>query len=511
MLELTTCPGCQAELAAPATTESTSTNLAPPRLECPLCGTHFAAQGAGQRRIPTAKLAKPAAPAVRAEIKPTGTETVERSPLLKAPATEVETKSSLTKLADLLETPPLRPIVAPAKAESSTPPAAKPQAATLPEVELPEITPPQLKDFIHSLAPPKVPPPTAARPELAKTVEFSAAESEAMLKRDFEFDLSTPEDSTGFNPFASGVADEPVAHVAASEDDPTELGWRLTRRLRNAAIVSMFTAACGLGFLVFRPESSPPSAPNKLASVSESNLLAGATELLSPSDEPAPKNDSAIEPATFVAEESPEPVKPIKGNPILRGAPTYGADDLVAALEGAAEARSHLQTHTLDDAKEVAALGRNYARLCYLAQVYALLSDEAAADSLRQRIAARDQFSLLFESARARSEVSKIAGPWIAWKNKPHGGVFFCGKLPEPIRHGELFEYPFELVPGEVLPVLLDEAADPEQFGRAGSNFAAVIGVLVENPAERLPDYTGSAPQVVWCRELLPLREPRLE
>ncbi len=98
----------------------------------------------------------------------------------------------------------------------------------------------------------------------------------------------------------------------------------------------------------------------------------------------------------------------------------------------------------------------------------ALLSDEAAADSLRERIQARDQFTLLFESTRARSEVSKIAGPWIAWKDKPHGGVFFCGALPNPIRHGELFEYPFELTPGEVLPVLLKEPVDAEQFGRAG-------------------------------------------
>lgn len=593
MLELTTCPGCQAELAAPATTE-----LSPARLECPLCGTHFAPQPAKLRRIPAAKVAKPAAPPVlptparktapmiepvdptpveedstehetvliprqqsltielsplelpadsksvapeRATVEHEVAETVELPPLAqeivkesakqttptlppqsplpprelpsepvvaqKSPALPsfktplgAEPKTPLTKLADLLDTPQLRPFVAAAKAESPaatnhTPPGpVPPVGAKSPAMTMPEIKAPELK----------VLPPAPVAPTITKTVEFSSAENAAMLNRDFEFDLSTPEDSQGFNPFESEPAEEATVEVATMADDPTELGWRVSRRLRNAAIVTMFTSACVLGFLAFRPEDP---APQQL----ESNLLSSATELLSPSDEEPPRTDSAVEPAAFAVEEPAAPVKPVDDLPSLSGAPSYSAEDLVAALEGVTEARDHLQSHSLSEPNEVAALGRNYARLCYLAQVYALLSDEAAADSLRERIQARDQFTLLFESTRARSEIGKIAGPWIAWKDKPHGGVFFCGALPDPIRHGELFEYPFELTPGEVLPVLLEEPVDAEQFGRAGSNVAAVIGVLVENPAERIAGYTGGAPQAVWCRELLPLREARLD
>ncbi len=352
MLELTTCPGCQAELAAPPIADSTSADLTPARLECPLCGTHFAPQPTKLRRIPAAKVAKPTAPPLRptllrepaptldaieqaavdaddadretvliprqqsptlellplelpVEPKPAAperatverevAETVELPPLANDVANELskrttptlptlnpptqpelpsepvvakespalpswkapssaEPKTPLTKLADLLDTPQLRPFVAAVKTESATalspapPLSAKPHAATMPEVKV----------FSES-------------PSIAKTIDHFApekrasAESAAMLNRDFEFDLSTPEDSQGFNPFESEPADEPqVANPqverAVTEVDPTELGWRVSRRLRNAAIVTMFTSACALGFLAIRPGSSAPAA-----------------------------------------------------------------------------------------------------------------------------------------------------------------------------------------------------------------------------------------------------------
>jgi hypothetical protein len=81
--------------------------------------------------------------------------------------------------------------------------------------------------------------------------------------------------------------------------------------------------------------------------------------------------------------------------------------------------------------------------------------------------------------------------------------VFFAGSVVSHEVKGTVSECSIDLGSGTPLLVLLP-AAVGEQL-KDSSSPVAVVGWLVDKPAEQVTGYTGTAPQAVFARELIPL------
>lgn len=218
---------------------------------------------------------------------------------------------------------------------------------------------------------------------------------------------------------------------------------------------------------------------------------------------PAGQVDEMVEPAAAFAEPRPLAVAPPVEGVALLNAPTYGARELTEAFGPAESAARGFAGGTLADPAQVSVMGQHYARLCYLAQVLTLL-DASDPSLLTTELQAADAFKRLFRSEKARAESRQIAGPWIAWTGRPHGGVFFAGK-PEEIRSaGKAVQYQFR-IGDQMVPIVMAKPIDTSRFVNSGAVEVGVIGVVVENPREWIAGYDGDAERVVWVRKTLPL------
>ncbi len=267
------------------------------------------------------------------------------------------------------------------------------------------------------------------------------------------------------------------------------------------------------------PESSEPSAPaEESASVYASNppaedryaTQASATEPATafeppPFDEPGLEEQNGLPPAAEPAFQ-PAPAERRVG---LVNAPTYGVGELTEAMTAATAAGRAFANGTLADPEQVQAMGQNYARLCHLAQVLTLFEPDASDPSrLTAELEAADVFTRLFSQGQPREESRQIAGPWIGWTGRPHGGVFFAGQPENMTMPGEVVQYDFRL--GEkVVPVVFAEKLSINRFVTAKAKEIGVIGIVVENPRQWIAGYDGTAERVVWARKTLTLREPK--
>ncbi|QDT67609.1 hypothetical protein MalM25_05090 [Planctomycetes bacterium MalM25] len=228
----------------------------------------------------------------------------------------------------------------------------------------------------------------------------------------------------------------------------------------------------------------------------------------------APPAEAPVEQATFTPPpaEAP-PTIPVETAPYeapvprvgLVNAPTYSIDDLNAAIATARPAGEGFASGTLTDPQQVQTMGQHYARLCHLAQLLTLFeSDPTDSARLTAELEATDVFRRLFREGRPRVESSQIAGPWIGWTARPHGGVFFTG-IPEDVsQQGEVVQYLFRT--GETTTaVLVEERLDVDRYITAGAREIGVLGVIVENPREWIAGYEGDAQRIVWARKTLPL------
>jgi hypothetical protein len=220
---------------------------------------------------------------------------------------------------------------------------------------------------------------------------------------------------------------------------------------------------------------------------------------------PEEKIDPMVEPAAAMADPPSDPLAPPSQQVGLVNAPEYGARELAEAFSPAEAAAIGFATGSLDDPAQVSTMGQHYAQLCHLAQVLTLL-DTKDPSLMTAELQAADTFKRLLQDGRSRAQSRQIAGPWIAWTGRPHGGVFFAG-LPDDVRRaGEVMQYQFRI--GEsVVPVVMAQAIDPARFQNSAE--VGVIGVVVENPRQWIAGYEGDAQRVVWARKTLPL--PRAE
>lgn len=216
-----------------------------------------------------------------------------------------------------------------------------------------------------------------------------------------------------------------------------------------------------------------------------------------PPAEPAPLDEPAAAPLT-------EEVAAIESVSI-DNSPTFTADELAAALDAAKDAQPKLVEGRFSDGREVQrAKGFSYSLLADLAQkatfVDAKSNPESAANS---QAAAEELFRQTFADDKTRSEVALILPKWITSPNRKHGGAFFAATLTNSEKAGTVVECTAELEGGQSLQVLVPPAL-ADRLGDS-SRPLAVVGWIVDQPAEHVAGYTGSAPQAIWAGNLISL------
>ncbi len=252
-------------------------------------------------------------------------------------------------------------------------------------------------------------------------------------------------------------------------------------------------------------ETKPTDAPaEKQASFTEPTKTAGADD--NRYGAATPPADKAAEPAAFNPPAA-APVNDSKPNESaetvrIAGAPSFSASDLAAALVAAKDAEPGLVNGNLTDGHDVARTkGFSYSILADLAQkatFLALTGEEA--DKLQQD--ADNIFRTTLSTPHARDEVSQIVPKWIASPNRRQGGVFLAGTVVGHDKQGSVTEGSVDLGTGQPMPVLLPRAV----ADKAPAGPVAIVGFIVDKPAERVPGYTGTAPQAVFAAKLIPLQ-----
>jgi hypothetical protein len=219
--------------------------------------------------------------------------------------------------------------------------------------------------------------------------------------------------------------------------------------------------------------------------------------------EPATEEPAALEEppaAALTAEnETPEVVQ-------IANAPSFNTDDLRAALETAKAAQPKLVTGNFADNKETGqAKGYGYSMLADLAQKASFVDSAASPDQANPLQQESDElFRQTLADPHTRSEVTKILPKWIGSPNRKHGGVFFAGIIARGENAGSVVECKVELEDGQSITILAPAAAADQL--QLASQPTAIVGWILDRPAELVSGYTGSAPQAVWASKIIPLQ-----
>jgi hypothetical protein len=91
---------------------------------------------------------------------------------------------------------------------------------------------------------------------------------------------------------------------------------------------------------------------------------------------------------------------------------------------------------------------------------------------------------------------------WLESANRKHGGIFFAGAVQSQLEKGNVVECEFDLG-GQMLLVLVP-ASRAESLPLAAEP-VAIVGWLVDRPAESVSGYTGNVTQAVWAGHIIPI------
>jgi hypothetical protein len=191
----------------------------------------------------------------------------------------------------------------------------------------------------------------------------------------------------------------------------------------------------------------------------------------------------------------------------VSGAPTYSAEQVSATLQAARDAAPGLAAGSLDDPAVRRAKGAGFEKLCELALAYTF-ADRGPKGASEIASLSRDAdiiFRRMLVDPRTRGEVARIVPIWIGSPHRSHGGVFFAGNLLDRENRGALVEFRVDSGVGEPLVVLASPDLQEALANLGGP--VAVIGVLVDEPQERIPGYAGEARRAIWAGGLLRLDE----
>jgi hypothetical protein len=91
---------------------------------------------------------------------------------------------------------------------------------------------------------------------------------------------------------------------------------------------------------------------------------------------------------------------------------------------------------------------------------------------------------------------------WLESRNRKHGGIFFAGGVQSQANKGSVVECEVDLG-GRAFTVLVPRssaAALPQ-----AADAVAVVGWLVDRPADTVSGYTGDASQAIFAGHIIPL------
>ncbi len=192
----------------------------------------------------------------------------------------------------------------------------------------------------------------------------------------------------------------------------------------------------------------------------------------------------------------------------LVGAPSYSAKELQEATNYSESiVKQLLQTTSMEGADRDQALGKHYAELCYLAQVVSLLDLKSDSQGLKTtEMMAVELYKKLFYEDASIEQINQVAKQWIQWIERPYGGVFLSG-IPDDMQYaGELIQYRMPLGDSHVM-IVTEEPINVDRYVMSDSQRMGIIGIVIEDPAERITGYEGDAEQVIWCRKTIPVGE----
>jgi hypothetical protein len=240
-----------------------------------------------------------------------------------------------------------------------------------------------------------------------------------------------------------------------------------------------------------------PAEPPKTVSADDDRYGAPTTKNDAGSLEPAPLEAPAATPLAT----NPPPAEPVR----VANAPSFGEADVTAALKNASEAEPVLAKGSWTESAEVAqAKGKSYMALADLAQKATFVETTgASADATKLQQQADEFFKRALSDAHLRNEVAQMVPRWLNHPKRPQNGVFLAGNVTRGETKGSVVEYSIELAGGPTVAVLVP--ASGEQPVEAPGRPAVVAGLIVDQPAEAVAGYTGSAPQAVFAKKLIPL------
>jgi hypothetical protein len=250
-----------------------------------------------------------------------------------------------------------------------------------------------------------------------------------------------------------------------------------------------------------------PAAPTKPADMtSRDDKSPAAAEPPAATKPPEPTKPAPTEPALL----EPPPAAPVAKDAAphetvkVSGAPSFSTQDLSESLEMAKTAKDGLMKGSLSDGRDVQrAKGYSYSILADLAQKVLFTDPSSSPDVTKLDAEADAIFRQVLADPHTREEVAQITPMWIASPHRRQGGVFFAGSVTGRDAKGSVTEQSIDLGGGKSLTVLMPTAAG--EAAKTPASPVAVVGWIVDKPAEHVPGYTGSASQAIFSTKLIPL------
>lgn len=189
----------------------------------------------------------------------------------------------------------------------------------------------------------------------------------------------------------------------------------------------------------------------------------------------------------------------------LLDAPVFTADELAVALQTALRAEQNLTAGDLRDSREIQrAKGLSYSLMCDLAQKMAFVDRDSRPEYVQPLLDDAEQlFRRSLSDPHTRDEVAIIVEKWIVSPHRTHGGVFFAGNISHDAEQGTVVECQLNLGGNRSLTVLCPQTESLSQ--QQPSRPLAVVGWIVDAPAEKIRGYNGSASRAIWASQLIPL------
>ncbi|MDZ4821297.1 MAG: hypothetical protein SGJ20_20235, partial [Planctomycetota bacterium] len=268
----------------------------------------------------------------------------------------------------------------------------------------------------------------------------------------------------------------------------------------------------------------PDATPNPFADPPPADPAAPATE--PPAANPDTTATFTIPPDPFGVPETPaDPavtappaaVEPPVGSvattvPPVAAPPTAGLTNdeksFQAVIEKVGEDAAQFQSASTAAKK---AKGAFYQSLAKLGEATAHVPADGSAPPTEHRPAVAEQVMTRIVTDRAlANELGRLANLWLDHPARKEPGIILSGKV-ELIRPvGKLFEV-VVLLPGSAGEAVRAPRSVPVLFSAKPSAVVGddllALGIVVDDPATKLKDYTGDARQVIWGASSMPLNK----